>query len=164
MRFDHVALLVRDLDSAVQDYVEILSVLDPEQVHEIVWNDGVVDGFNVRWATFVKHDGGVVIQLLESQVPNDQKLLEKRGECVHHLAFCSTDVEETVKQLADSKIPLTSQRLSGSPDKPWLKWTFVHPRKAHGVLVEVSQQYKVENGDWVKEDIESEVSAVTKRS
>lgn len=151
VKFDHVALLVRNLEQAVQDYEEIFSVLDSD-ISGIVWDEGLADGFRVRWATFVKSDGGTVLQFIQSDHPRDKKLLEKKGECVHHLAYCSTNVEQTAKSLIDAGIPITHSEPVSPPDKPWLKWTFIPPAKAHGVLIEVATQYKVKDGKWVKEE------------
>jgi methylmalonyl-CoA/ethylmalonyl-CoA epimerase len=147
-----VAFLVRDLERAVQDYVEILNVLDPEQSQQIVWDEGLVEGFRMRWATFVKHNGSTVLQFLESELPRDRRLLEKKGECVHHLAYSSTDVAATVQRLSDAGIPLVNETLTSPAGKPWLQWNFIHPRKAHGVLIEVSSQYQVRDGKWVPAD------------
>lgn len=150
VRFDHVAFLVRDLERAVQDYVDILSVLDPEQAQQIVWDEGLVEGFPIRWATFVRTDGSTVLQFLESRLPQDQKMLESKGECVHHLAFCSSDVAETTRRLLDADIPLVNETVTSPEDKPWLQWNFIHPRKAHGVLIEITCQYRVEEERWVE--------------
>ena len=148
-RFDHVAILVGDLDRAIDDFRKILSVLDPKQISEIVLDEDVVDGAKVRWATFVKGDGGAALQLIESQIPRDQNLLDKRGECVHHISFCSTNVDETSNELLRSGVPVLYKNPPHSPARPWLRWNFIGPTEAHGVLIEISQEYKVEGGKWV---------------
>jgi methylmalonyl-CoA/ethylmalonyl-CoA epimerase len=150
MKFDHVSFLVRDLDATIKDYQEMLNILDPEQAKQIVWGEGVEQGYKLRWATFV-NPGGAVLQFFESENPFDLKLLEKHGERVHHLAFTSDNIQQTVADLDKAGIPLTSREVSGPDDMPWLKWTFVPPKKAHGVLIEVATRYKVENGRWVKD-------------
>jgi methylmalonyl-CoA/ethylmalonyl-CoA epimerase len=148
--FDHVALLVRDLDEAIEDYKTILSVLDPKQITEVVRDEATVEGARVRWATFVKGEGGMALQLIESEVPRDRQLLSRRGECVHHIAFCSSNVEETTAQLSESGIPVMHKVAPHAPDRPWLRWNFVAPGDAHGVLIEISQQYSVRDGKWVE--------------
>jgi methylmalonyl-CoA/ethylmalonyl-CoA epimerase len=37
---------------------------------------------------------------------------------------------------------------TGPDTMPWLRWNFVHPRDANGVLVEVAQRYRVEGESW----------------
>jgi hypothetical protein len=148
-RLDHVALLVRSVEGAVKDYQDVLKVLDPENSVEIVWEDSIENGYKYRSATFVSKNGGTVLQLIESESPKDKELLSKRGECVHHLEFCSTDVEDSLVQLKAAKIPLVSDALSASADKPWHKSVLLSPQKTHGVLVKVASKYKVRNGKWV---------------
>lgn len=150
VKFDHVSFLVRDLNATIKDYQQMLAVLDPEQAKQIVWGEGVEQGYKLRWATFV-NPSGAALQFFESENPYDLKLLEKYGERVHHIAFTSDDIQKTVSDLDKAGIPLTSKELSGPGNMPWLKWTFVPPKKAHGVLIEVATRYKVENGQWVKD-------------
>ena len=151
LKFDHVSFLVRNLDESVKDYQQILGVLDPEQAKEIVWGEGIEQGYKLRWATFV-NPNGASLQFFESENPFDLKLLEKYGERVHHIAFTSNEIEKTVEDLDRAGVPLTSKELSGPSNMPWLKWTFVPPKKAHGVLIEVARRYRVENGQWVADD------------
>ncbi len=151
LKFDHVSFLVRDLDQTVKDYRQILEVLDPEQAREVVWGEGVEQGYRLRWATF-HNPNGASLQFFESENPNDQKLLEKYGERVHHIAFTSNEIEKTVEDLDKAGVPLTSKQLTSPSNMPWLRWTFVPPKKAHGVLIEVAQRYRVENHQWVKDE------------
>ncbi len=151
LKFDHVSFIVRNLEQAVNDYREILEVLDPEQAKEIVWGEGVEQGYKLRWATFNNPDGAS-LQFFESENPADLKLLEKYGERVHHIAFTSNEIERTVEDLDRAGVPLTSKKLTNPSNMPWLKWTFVPPKKAHGVLIEVARRYRVENGQWVQDE------------
>lgn len=148
VKFDHVSFLVRNLDETVKDYQQMLEVLDPEQAKNIVWDEGVEGGYKMRWATFV-NPNGAALQFFESENPYDQKLLEKHGERVHHIAFTSDDLNQTVEDLDKAGVPLTSKEVTGPSHLPWLKWTFVPPKKAHGVLIEVATRYKVEDEKWV---------------
>jgi methylmalonyl-CoA/ethylmalonyl-CoA epimerase len=148
VKFDHVSFLVRNLDETVKDYQQMLEVLDPEQAKNIVWDEGVEGGYKMRWATFV-NPSGASLQFFESDNPYDQKLLEKYGERVHHIAFTSDDLNKTVDDLDKAGVPLTSKEVTGPAHLPWLKWTFVPPKKAHGVLIEVATRYKVDKGKWV---------------
>jgi catechol 2,3-dioxygenase-like lactoylglutathione lyase family enzyme len=40
LRFDHVAMLVEDLDASVEKWRTLVKVLDPEQAGEVVWGEG----------------------------------------------------------------------------------------------------------------------------
>ncbi len=154
VKFDHVSFLVRNLDETVSDYKQMLEVLDPEQAKNIVWDEGVEGGYKMRWATFV-NPNGASLQFFESDNPYDKKLLEKYGERVHHIAFTSDDLNKTVEDLDKAGVPLTSKEVTGPTHLPWLKWTFVPPKKAHGVLIEVATRYKVDNDKWVLDEPKS---------
>jgi methylmalonyl-CoA/ethylmalonyl-CoA epimerase len=154
VKFDHVSFLVRNLDETVKDYQQMLEVLDPEQAKNIVWDEGVEGGYKMRWATF-SNPNGASLQFFESDNPYDRKLLEKHGERVHHIAFTSDNLNQTVEDLDKAGVPLTSKEVTGPTHLPWLKWTFVPPKKAHGVLIEVATRYKVDKDKWVLDEPKS---------
>jgi len=149
LRFDHVAMLVDDLDAAVQKWKTILEVLDPEQAGEVVYGEGEENGERMRWATFVK-TGGTAIQLFAPAGEGGflRKILGKRGEIVHHVAFLSSDVDATVQELRDRGVPILQDEQTGPDTYPWLRWNFVPTDYSGGVLVEVAQRYQVKDGKW----------------
>jgi methylmalonyl-CoA/ethylmalonyl-CoA epimerase len=150
LRFDHIAMLVHDLDEAVEKWRAILEILDPAQASEIVYGEGSENGEQMRWATFVK-PGGTAIQLFAPAGEGGylRKVLAKRGETVHHVAFLSSDVDTTVQQLRDRGIPILQEEQTAPDTYPWLRWNFVPQDYSGGVLVEVAQRYKIEDGAWV---------------
>ena len=149
MRFDHVALLVNDLDESVEKWRALLAVLDPEQAAEVVYGEGEENGEKMRWATFVK-PGGTAIQLFAPAGEGGflRKVLERRGEIVHHLAFLSSDVDGTVSQLREQGFPILQDEQTAPDTYPWLRWNFVPPDWSGGVLIEVAQRYQVDDGKW----------------
>ncbi len=148
MRFDHIAMLVHDLDEAVAKWRTILEVLDPEQAGEVVYGEGEENGEKMRWATFVK-PGGTAIQLFSPAGEGFlRKVLAKRGEIVHHVAFLSSDVDATVQELRDRGVPILQDEQTGPDTYPWLRWNFVPNDYSGGVLVEVAQRYRVADGQW----------------
>jgi methylmalonyl-CoA/ethylmalonyl-CoA epimerase len=150
MRLDHISFLVRDLETAIEKWRELLRILDPEQAERITRGEGVEGDEYMRWATFV-NPKGCSIQLFETRSEDGflKKILERRGEIVHHIAFLSSDVEETVQQLRDADIPLVQDRNTAPDTMPWLKWNFVPQEYVGGVLVEVAQRYNVDGEEWV---------------
>src|ERR1700760_640424 len=97
----HIALLVRDLDKAVEDWTRILRVLDPSQLVEppVVMERFGPDSDPVRWVTFVA-PGGAEIQLVQplGDGPRAQWLAEQ-GECVDHIAFVHPDPAAAAREL-----------------------------------------------------------------
>jgi methylmalonyl-CoA/ethylmalonyl-CoA epimerase len=149
MRFDHIAMLVEDLEASVEKWRGMLEVLDPEQAGEVVWGEGEENGERMRWATFVK-PGGTAIQLFAPAGEGGflRKVLGKRGEIVHHVAFLSSDVDQTVQELRDRDVPILQDEQTGPDTYPWLRWNFVPNDYSSGVLVEVAQRYQVRDGKW----------------
>ncbi len=149
MRLDHLSFLVRDLDAAIEKWRKILEILDPGQAERITYGEGVEGGERMRWATFV-NPRGCSIQLFEPQSDGFlKKILDKRGEIVHHVAFLSSDVDTTVQQLRDAEIPVLQEENTAPDTLPWLKWNFIPPDYVGGLLIEVAQRYDVEGDRWV---------------
>ena len=149
LRFDHVALLVHDLEESVQKWRAILEVLDPEQAREVVYGEGEENGERMRWATFVK-PGGTAIQLFSPAGEGFlSRVLAKRGEIVHHLAFLSSDVDLTVDELREKDFPILQDKQTAPDTYPWLRWNFVAKDWSGGVLLEIAQRYRVDDGAWV---------------
>lgn len=61
--------------------------------------------------------------------------LQKRGPGLHHIALCTSDIKEDIKQLNDAgKPPLHPTPKPGAHNT---QVTFIHPKSTHGVLVEL---------------------------
>ena len=86
---------------------------------------------------------------LDAAVEKWKKILDRRGEHMHHVAFLSSNVDETVDELRAADIPLVQEENTAPDTMPWLKWNFVPPDYVGGVLIEVAQRYDVEGGQWV---------------
>jgi methylmalonyl-CoA/ethylmalonyl-CoA epimerase len=149
MRLDHISFLVRDLDAAIDKWRKILGILDPGQADGITYGEGVEGGESMRWATFV-NPKGTSIQLFQPVGEGFlARILEKRGEIVHHVAFLSSDVDTTVDELRAADIPVLQEENTAPDTMPWLKWNFIPPDYVGGVLIEVAQRYNVEGDQWV---------------
>ena len=128
-RIDHIGLAVHSLEEAVVLYrdalgLEVANIADePEQ--------------KVKVAFLPR--GGSEIELLEPY-PGDgpvRKFMEKRGEGIHHICLEVDDIVATLSQLANEGVQLidTTPRLNSRGQKI----AFIHPRGAHGVLIELYQ-------------------------
>jgi methylmalonyl-CoA/ethylmalonyl-CoA epimerase len=146
----HICLIVEDLDKAVDDWTKILTVMDPGQVEtQIVRYDEFTGGEDeMRWATFVSNHGAE-IQLTEPapDTPLGRRLA-KVGEHVHHICFTTDDVPAAARELADTGLDVDVDNTYKDPGVPWQEWTWVLPKSAHGVLVEIAKPYKAVDGKW----------------
>jgi methylmalonyl-CoA/ethylmalonyl-CoA epimerase len=148
----HIALLVQDLDKAVEDWTRILRVLDPTQLEEppVVMERFGPDSDPVRWVTFVA-PGGAEIQLVQplGNGPRAQWLAEQ-GECVDHIAFVHPDPAAAARELDAQGVELTSTELATDDRLPWQGWTFVTEEAGHGARVEIAYPYDAVDGQWVQ--------------
>src|SRR6266516_3968307 len=100
IHIDHVAMCVYDLEPAIEDWRQILEVLAPGHAMHLTRGEGtdVVAKTGMVWATFQNPEPtGISIQLWAPSEPDSwvYKVLDKRGECVHHICFLSADFKRT---------------------------------------------------------------------
>jgi methylmalonyl-CoA epimerase len=125
-RIHHVAVVVRDLDAAVGFYRDTLGM--PLELVLPVPSDQVRIGFLTV--------GESRIELVEptSDDTGVARFLASRGEGFHHVCFEVPDVAATLDELAAEGIELIDRTPRAGADGPV---GFIHPRSAHGVLVEL---------------------------
>ncbi len=66
-----------------------------------------------------------------------QKFLANRGEGIHHLCFAVDDLRGLLAQLAAAGVELVSAEPRRGAEGSLV--AFIHPRAAHGVLIELRQ-------------------------
>jgi len=125
-RVHHVAVVVRDLDAALGFYRDTLGM--PLELVLPVPSDQVRIGFLTV--------GESRIELVEptSDDTGVARFLASRGEGFHHVCFEVPDVAATLDQLAAAGVELIDRAPRAGADGPV---AFIHPRSAHGVLVEL---------------------------
>jgi methylmalonyl-CoA/ethylmalonyl-CoA epimerase len=124
-RFDHVALGVHDVEACLP-LVELLG----GQFY--AGADHVRNRF--RWVQF-ELPGGSKLELI-APLSRDSflvRFLEKRGEGVHHLTYKVTDVEEGAR-----RAEAVGYRTSGLHLNPSWSEVFLHPRDAHGAVIQLA--------------------------
>ena len=125
MRVDHVAIAVKSLDEAIQNYQKLLKIdhLDIENVA----NE------KVRVAMLELDD--TRIELMEPTAEDSpiKKFLTDRGEGIHHIAITADNIEKDVSRATEKGLKLLGGLRAGSYGR---KITFVHPKSLNGVLLE----------------------------
>jgi methylmalonyl-CoA/ethylmalonyl-CoA epimerase len=151
--FAHVCLLVKDLDKAIEDWTKIFGVLDPKHLEDrIVKYDEFSSGQDqgMKWATFVANHTTEIqfIQPAPGTPLGDR--LEKKGEHVHHLCFTTDDVKGAMAKFSEQGMQvLNDGEVFSDKDMPWQNWSWLGPKSAHGVLIEVAAPYESRNdGKW----------------
>ena len=125
----HVGVAVRRLDAALADY-RVLG-FEPESTEEVL-NQGVRVAF--------LRTGAVRIELLESLRPDGliARFVERRGEGLHHVAFSVQDIRAEMNRLQERGLEMVDAE--PRPGAHGRLVAFVHPRSAHGVLLELVQE------------------------
>ena len=123
----HIAIAVHDLEAALDFYRDALGleVTERREVPE----EGVEIAF------LPAGEGEIELLRPLNEASSVAQFLEKRGEGLHHVCLAVDDVEAAMERLRAAGARLLS-------DEPRVnvhgtRYVFVHPRSAHGVLLEV---------------------------
>jgi methylmalonyl-CoA epimerase len=132
--FNHVGLVVRDLDEAVERWTQTfgLRVVDRFELP----GDGVR---SVILSTGPRYGESACVELMQPLEPNDHsdpiaRYLAEHGEGVYHLAFRVADIDESEARLSGAGVRTFRVPPAGPETQPRL---IVHPRSANGALIEL---------------------------
>ena len=125
----HVGIAVRSLEAAIADYRTL--GFEAESVEDVP-----AQGVRVAFL----RTGAVRIELLESLRSDGviARFVDRSGEGLHHLAFAVQDIRAEMGRLREKGL-----RLMDAEPRPGARGrlvAFVHPRSAHGVLLELVQE------------------------
>jgi methylmalonyl-CoA/ethylmalonyl-CoA epimerase len=128
-KVDHIGILVSNLDQATKLYQDCFGVR--VEMAKTMAERGVK-------AAVLSLAEGTNLELLEP-LPgsNMAKVLESRGEGLHHIAFEVDDVDKELGRLSARKIELIDKKA-----RPGLEGmvAFIHPKSLRGVLIELCQK------------------------
>jgi len=126
----HIAIVVRDLDAALDFYRDALGLemTDRRQVPE----EGVEIAF------LPAGEGEIELLRPLDEESGVARFLEKRGEGLHHVCLAVDDIDASMQRLQATG----AQLLSDEPrvDAHGTRYAFVHPKSAHGVLLELYER------------------------
>ena len=125
----HIGVAVRRLEDALTRYQAL--GLNLESVEELP-----ADGVRVAFLDA----GGVRLELLEPLRPENAiaRFLDKRGEGLHHVAFATPDILAEMDRLRTQGFDLIDREpRSGARGR---MIAFIHPKSAHGVLLELVEE------------------------
>lgn len=126
---DHVAIAVKDLDAAIALYRDALG-LELAEVEEVPEQQ-------VKTAIFGHGTGRVELISPTTEDSGVARWLAKRGDGLHHICIEVADIEQAMAALRAKGAPLIDE--TPKPGAGGAKVAFVHPKGAHGVLVELRQ-------------------------
>jgi methylmalonyl-CoA epimerase len=128
-RVDHIGILVTNIDDAIALYRDCFGA-----------EAGTIQTLADRGvkAAILSLGQGTNLELLEPLPDSNMaKVLEKRGEGLHHITFEVDDVDEEINRLAERGMELIDKKA-----RPGFEGivAFVHPKSVRGVLVELCQK------------------------
>jgi methylmalonyl-CoA/ethylmalonyl-CoA epimerase len=128
MNIDHIGIAVRSIDEAKKFWVDQLGL-------RIARIEDVPEQ-NVRVA--ILENG---IELLEPTSPDSPvaKFIEKRGEGLHHLTLATGNLADRLKALKAAGVNLIDEKPRVGAGGAAI--AFLHPKSAHGVLVELCEPH-----------------------
>jgi methylmalonyl-CoA/ethylmalonyl-CoA epimerase len=130
-KIEHIGIAVKSLEEAIPRYEKLLNTP--------CYKIELVEAEKVKTAFFLA--GPNKIELLESTDPNGviARFLDKKGEGLHHIAFCVEDIDSEMQRLkAEGFLLLSDEPKRGADNK---LVCFLHPRYANGVLTELCMEY-----------------------
>lgn len=129
-QISHLGMAVNDLEQAREFYRNVLGL---ESSDPIIGGDGTIQVSMVKI-------GNAVIELLQPLGKEGvvAKYLEKRGEGFHHICYEVDDISAEIASLQASGMEILGEPKPGAEGMS----VFLHPRKTHGVLVELVEKEK----------------------
>jgi methylmalonyl-CoA/ethylmalonyl-CoA epimerase len=131
-RIDHIAIVVQDLDAALNVYRDAIG-LPLERVEEVP-----AEKVKVAFLPLPEGDGEVELVQPTADDTGIARFLAKRGEGMHHICFEVDDIQTAMTQMAARGLQILEEKpRMGSQGQ---KYVFIHPRTAHGVLIELYER------------------------
>ena len=136
-KMDHFCIAVKDLEAAKKIWEPILGKSQPDDPYED-------EPEKIRVARYWV--GGVGFELMESTTPDGPvaQWIEKHGEGVMLIAFNVENTRDAVVELEAKEYPFIKNPQPIADDvtgkaRPFrdCEFTFIHPKKTNGVLVEL---------------------------
>lgn len=126
-RVDHVAIVVRDIESALKFWNEALGI-PLTRIKDVPAENSTVAflplaGSEIELVQPTTSDSGIA------------KFLEKRGEGMHHVCLEVQDIDEMLTNLLAKGIRLINEQPRNTDDGK--RYAFIHPESTGGVLVEL---------------------------
>jgi methylmalonyl-CoA/ethylmalonyl-CoA epimerase len=133
-RIDHIGIVVADLDAAIHTYTTRLGFRETGRL--------LLAEQQVEAAFLQSGDSTVELIAPTDHTSGTARFLESRGEGVHHICYSVDDLPAALQQLKAQGMRLIDE----TPRKgAHGQIAFLHPKGAHGVLIELLAPDSMEN-------------------
>ncbi len=129
---EHIGIAVSDLLGAEALYAALLGAA-PHKREEVESEQVLTSFFKVNQTK---------IELLQATGADSAiaRFIAKKGEGIHHIAFEVDDIFAEMDRLRNAGFTLLSESPKRGADNKLV--CFVHPKSAHGVLIELCQEIR----------------------
>jgi len=128
-KIEHIGIAVKNLAEANKLYSTLLNTKPYKE--EAVESEGVTTSF------FEVGESKIELLAATREDSAIAKYIEKRGEGIHHIAFYVDNIEDEIERLQQEGFKLLNDQPKRGADQK--KIAFLHPKSAHGVLVELCE-------------------------
>jgi methylmalonyl-CoA epimerase len=131
-RIDHVAIVVRSLESSLTFYRDVLGIAPSRTL------DFPSEGVRIAFLP-LGGVGGTEIELLQATDPTTgvARFLERHGEGLHHICLQVADVELALRELVAAGAAVIDATPRQTAEG---RGIFLHPKGTSGVLLELVQR------------------------
>jgi len=128
-KIDHIAVVVKDLDKAVNTYQEMFGFKEIERLA----------GPSNEFTSVMMQMGDIRLELFQPLKAGTSfsRFLEEKGGGLHHVSFLTDDIMNEVKTLKAQGRKLQNEEPRPLPNA---KIVFVHPAAAENVLIELVER------------------------
>ncbi|MEW7281324.1 methylmalonyl-CoA epimerase [Aquimarina sp. 2201CG1-2-11] len=132
-KIEHLGIAVNDIEQANEVYEKLLGV--PPYKQEEVESESVITSF------FKVGDSKIELLASTDDEGPIARFIAKKGEGIHHIAFDVDDIQLELDRLEKEGFRLINKVPKPGADNKII--AFVHPKSAHGVLIELCQENTV---------------------
>jgi methylmalonyl-CoA/ethylmalonyl-CoA epimerase len=139
VKFDHIAIVVDDLDAALEHYKQLFDVVDAQLIYERDYKDVDPDSGDVDVMHFALFPvGQVYLELIEPVSDGPMKsFLERTGGGLHHVGITTDDLRSEWKKHASKREQLGVIGETPRVDQYNVSYWFLHPKPNYRVLWEL---------------------------
>jgi methylmalonyl-CoA/ethylmalonyl-CoA epimerase len=125
-KIDHICIAVKNLDEARKVWEPVLGKTAPDDAY-------IDEPEKIKVARYWLGDVG--FELMESTTPDGDvaKFIEKKGEGVMLISFNVDDTRKAMTELQEKNYPF----IGGARPFRDCEFSFIHPKKMNGVLLEL---------------------------
>jgi len=130
VKIDHIGIAVQSINNALKFFEDALGM----KLDHIASEEGG------RTQVAFMPVGSSDVELVEPQDAESGlgKFLAKRGEGIHHICFEVDDIQTALARLKEHGAQLIDE--TPRTNSSGMRFAFIHPKSAHGVLIELYQK------------------------